>query len=83
MSAISDEGNLDCLEIIWCNKTEDRPVYQYSIGGKRAEPDTAAENEADVLVEITASAERAFADRDCQKIKTAFINDLKKSGIEE
>ncbi|MFH2003460.1 MAG: GAF domain-containing protein, partial [Bacteroidota bacterium] len=72
MSAISDKGNMDCLEIIWCNKIEGRPDYQYSIGGKSAEPDIATENEADVLLEITASAERAFADRDCRKIKTAF-----------
>lgn len=72
MSAISDEGNIDCLEIIWCNKDETDPNYQYRIGARRTEPDIADENEADVLVEITASAERAFADRDCQKVKTAF-----------
>ena len=72
MPAISDEGNIDYLEIIWCNKDETEPDYQYSIGARRTEPGIAAENEADVLLEITASAERAFADRDCQKIKTAF-----------
>ena len=72
MSAISAEGNIDCLEIIWCNKDKTDPSYQYGIGARRTEPEIAAENEADVFVEITASAERAFADFDCQKIKTAF-----------
>jgi len=72
MSAISDAGNIDCLDIIWCNKDETDPNYQYRIGARRKEPDVAAENEADVLLGIAASAERAFADRDCQKIKTAF-----------
>ncbi len=72
MSARADENNVDHLVGVWCEKDETDPNFHYRIGAKRIGPDLAAQNEVDVLTEITASAERAFAERDYQKIKTAF-----------
>jgi sigma-B regulation protein RsbU (phosphoserine phosphatase) len=72
ISAISDAGNVDCLEILWCLKIENTPGSQYRIGAGCQAPGTAAENETAVLAELTASAERGFADLDCQAVKTAF-----------
>ena len=72
ISAISDQGNVDCLEIIWCKKNGDDSGYRYILGAKRATPGAKSVSEADVFSDLTATVERAFAVLDCQGVKTAF-----------
>ena len=72
LSAISDDGRIDYLEIIWCKKDDTDSKSRYRIGARRLESNSAAADDADVLVEMTVSAERALADGDFRKMKMAF-----------
>jgi len=72
ISAISDEGNVDCLEIVWCKKNGDDPDEPYLLGANRTAPGARSVGEADLFADLSATVERAFSELDCQGVKTAF-----------
>jgi serine phosphatase RsbU (regulator of sigma subunit) len=72
LSAMSDEGNADCLEIIWCKKNGDDPDDRYILGAKHTASGAKSVSETDMFTDLADTAERAFAVHDCQGVKTAF-----------
>ena len=72
ISAISDRGNIDCLQTVWCKKSEGGENFAYLIGARRMDPDAIRKTAADTFLDLTEPVERASAGSDLQKVKAAF-----------
>ncbi len=72
VSAISDRGNVEYLQIVWCERNPTDGDFAYRIGARCTDSPPIIEAEDDPFTGLTATVERAAAGNDVKKIQSAF-----------